>query len=62
MTSDVTEWLSSLPYVQSVMDFDEYGCTSQAKLNGESNAEHSNDSSVTKKLQLSLRTKRKATK
>ena len=37
-------------------------CTSQAMLRGESNADHSNDSSVIKKVQLSFRTKRKATK
>ena len=48
--------------MRSIMDFDEYGSTSQAMLNGESNAKHSNDSSVTRKVQLSLQTKRKATK
>ena len=61
MTSDVMEWLSSLPDMGSVMDFDEYGSTSQALLNGESNAEHSNDSSVPNKVQLLLQTNRKAT-
>ena len=41
MTSDVTEWLSSLPDVQSVMDFDKGGSTFVSKIEStESNSKH----------------------
>ena len=37
MTSDVTEWLSSLPDVQSVMDFDKGGSTFVSKIESTEN-------------------------
>ena len=70
MTSDVTEWLSSLPDVQTVMNFNEDFVTASqtaATMSNQSNTaaatEHSSDKvvTVTKQMQLSLRTKKKGT-